>query len=381
MSTPQHIRRGARRSRLALTKHHGRKRRAPRSKRRSAPGTPPGSLIPDPDAGRSLLRYIRYDANGIVEDPDCTADELPALDDRAVLWVDVVGLGDIELIRTLGERFGLHALALEDVVNVHQRTKAEEYGEQVYIVVRMPMPEADGETEQVSIFLAKGLVLTFQENIGDCFEPIRQRIRHGKGRIRTLGSDYLVYSLLDAVIDAYFPVLDACGEALASLEDELVRDPRPYQIEQVHRLKRELLAIRRAVWPARDMLATLLRGELGELAPSTGIYLRDVHDHTVQLIDIVETYREIASGLVDAYLSSQSTKLNEVMKVLTIISTVFLPLTFITGLYGMNFDRSSPWNMPELGWRFGYVFALLLMAIAAAGLIYYFWSRGWLRER
>jgi len=327
------------------------------------------------------VRYIRYDAERVVEEPDCPAEALPAPTDTSVLWVDVVGLGDLDLIRMLGERFGLHDLALEDVVNVHQRTKIEEYAEQIYIVVRMPTPESEAETEQVSIFLSKGLVLTFQERVGDCFEPIRQRIRGGKGRIRGLGADYLVYSLLDSVVDAYFPVLDACGEALASLEDELVRDPRPQQIEQVHTLKRELLAVRRAVWPARDMLATLLRGDLAELKPSTAIYLRDVHDHTVQLIDIVETYREIASGLVDAYLSAQSTRLNEVMKVLTIISTVFLPLTFITGLYGMNFDRHSPWNMPELGWRFGYGFALLLMVGAAIGLVYYFWSRGWLRER
>ncbi len=356
------------------------KRPFPRLKRRDAPGTPPGSLIADPDAQSSSIHYFLFDADQVVEQRNCPATQLPPppLTDQKVLWIDVVGLADSDLIQAIGNSFGLHHLALEDVVNVHQRPKVEEYEDHVYIVLRMASPGTTADTEQVSIFLSKGLVITFQERLGDCFEPVRQRIRQGKGRIRSKPADYLVYALIDATIDGYFPVLDVGGEALAALEDEIVINPKPTHIEHVHNLKRNLLALRRAIWPTRDLLSVILRDDMPLVSDGTRIYLRDVHDHTVQLIDIVETYREIASGLVDAYLSSQSTRLNEVMKLLTIMSTVFLPLTFVTGLYGMNFDTSSPWNMPELGWRFGYVFALLIMAGAGVGLIYLFWRRGWL---
>lgn len=282
------------------------------------------------------------------------------------------------MIQSIGTRFGLHHLALEDVVNVHQRPKVEDYGDHIYIVLRMAIPGPTSDTEQVSIFLSKTVVITFQERAGDSFEPVRQRIRQGKGRIRGEKVDYLVYALIDATVDGYFPALDVGGEALATLEDEVVISPKPEHIEHVHNLKRNLLALRRAIWPTRDLLSTLLRDEFGLVSDATRVYLRDVHDHTVQLIDIIETYREIASGLVDAYLSSQSTRLNEIMKFLTIMATVFLPLTFVTGLYGMNFDTESPWNMPELTWPFGYAFALLIMAGAAVGLLYLFWRRGWI---
>jgi magnesium transporter len=354
----------------------------PSAKRRSRPGSAPGSLITDPAADRSEIHYFRYDSDRIEEQRDCAAGELPpATDsDAAVLWVDVVGLADADLIQSIGTRFGLHHLALEDVVNVHQRPKVEEYDGHLYIVLRMATPGSSSDTEQVSIFLSKTVVITFQERAGDCFDPVRQRIRQGKGRIRGKPADYLVYALIDATVDGYFPVLDAGGEALAALEDEVVIGPRPEHIEHIHSLKRNLLALRRATWPTRDLLSALLRDEFDLVSDATRVYLRDVHDHTVQLIDIIETYREIASGLVDAYLSSQSTRLNEVMKFLTILSTVFLPLTFVTGLYGMNFDTASPWNMPELGWRFGYPFALLIMAGAAVGLLYLFWRRGWIRR-
>jgi magnesium transporter len=357
------------------------KRTFPRLTRRTAPGTAPGSLIPDPQAHSPTIDYLRFDAHQLTEERDCSAAKLPPISADEVLWIDVVGLGDAALIQAMGNRYGLHQLALEDVLNVHQRPKVEDYQDHLYIVLRMATPSTGADTEQVSIFLSKGLVITFQERIGDCFDPIRQRIRQAKGRIRGMGPDYLVYALIDAIVDGYFPVIDAAGEALAALEDDVIIDPKPMHIERLHGLKRDLLSIRRAVWPTRDMLSALLRGDLPFLADATHIYLRDAHDHTVQLIDIVETYREIASGMVDAYLSSQSTKLNEVMKFLTIMSTVFLPLTFVVGLYGMNFDRASPWNMPELGWRLGYPFALLIMAGAAAGLLYVFWRKGWLGRK
>jgi magnesium transporter len=355
-----------------------RKRSFPRLTRRAAPGAAPGSLIPDPQAHSTTIHCLSFEAQRLIEERDCSAADLPFKGAAGVLWIDIVGLGNAELIQAMGDRYGLHQLALEDVLNVHQRPKVEDYEDHLYLVLRMAKSGTGAETEQVSIFLAEGLVMTFQERAGDCFDPIRQRIRQGKGRVRSMPSDYLVYAIIDAIVDGYFPVVDATGEALAALEDDVVIDPQPTHIERLHELKRDLLSIRRAIWPTRDMLSALLRGDLPFLTDETRVYLRDAHDHTVQLIDIVETYREIASGLVDAYLSSQGTKLNEVMKFLTIMSTVFLPLTFVAGLYGMNFDRASPWNMPELGWRLGYPFALLVMAGAAAGLIYLFWRKGWL---
>jgi magnesium transporter len=354
------------------------KRSFPRLIRRTAPGAAPGSLIPDPQAGHPTVHCLSFDAHRLIEERECSAASLPPTIANAVLWIDVVGLGDAELIQAMGDRYDLHQLALEDVLNVHQRPKVEDYDDHLYLVLRMATANAGADTEQVSIFLTDGLVITFQERAGDCFEPIRQRIRLGKGRVRSMSSDYLVYAIIDAVVDGYFPLVDATGEALAALEDDVVLDPRPAHIARLHELKRDLLSIRRAIWPTRDMMSALLRGDLPFLTDATRVYLRDAHDHTVQLIDVVETYREIASGLVDAYLSSQSTKLNEVMKFLTIMSTVFLPMTFVAGLYGMNFDRSSPWNMPELGWRLGYPFALAIMACAAVILIYLFQRKGWL---
>jgi magnesium transporter len=348
-------------------------------KRRSAPGAAPGTLIADPTAARSTIHYWRFNRERCDEKQDCAPESLdPPQGSGDVVWVDVVGLGDTQLIQRIGERFGFHPLALEDVVNLHQRPKVEDYDNHLYLVARMAVPDQGASTEQLSVFLAPGLVLTFQQRAGDCFEPVRERIRRAKGRIRNMPADYLLYALLDAVVDGYFPVLEKYGEILEALESEIITDPKPVCIEQLHNMRRDLLALRRAIWPSRDMLGALLRGDLDFIAESTRIYLRDTHDHTFQLIDIVETYREIATGLMDAYLSSLSTKLNEVMKVLTIMATVFLPLTFITSLYGMNFDRGSPWNMPELGWRFGYAFSLGIMIAAVGGMIYYFWRKGWL---
>ncbi len=274
--------------------------------------------------------------------------------------------------------FGLHRLALEDVLNTHQRPKAEEFDDHIFFVTRMFRPDTAARTEQLSIFLGKDFVLSFQEEHGDCLEPVRERIRKGRGRVRDKRADYLCYVLLDAVVDDYFPVLERYGEKLEALEDEVITRSEPEQIGQLHDLKRELLTVRRSVWPHREMINAVIRDANPLIAEETQLYLRDVYDHTIQLMDIVETYREIASGLVDVYVSSVSAKLNEIMKVLTIISTIFIPLGFIASLYGMNFDRTSAWNMPELGWRFGYAFALLLMGGTVAGLLVYFRRKGWL---
>jgi magnesium transporter len=297
-----------------------------------------------------------------------------------VVWVDVVQFGDAGLIIELGNAFGLHRLALEDAVNTHQRPKVEEYDNYLFIVALMLSEPGIIETEQVAFFLGDGFLVTFQEKPGDCFGKVRDRIGVAQGRLRTSGADYLCYALLDSIIDAYFPALELQGETLEILEDEVITDPVPESVAKLHGMKRDLLLLRRAVWPHREMVNTLLRDEHPLIARDTRPFLRDCYDHTVQLMDIVETYREIASGLVDVYISSVSVKLNEVMKVLTIVATLFMPLGFIASLYGMNFDRQvSPWNMPELTWYYGYPFALSLMACSAGGLIWYVWRKGWLR--
>lgn len=349
-------------------------------KRRTRPGAAPGTMVADPKAQRSAISLFAYGDEQFVERENVSVDDIRAIKGTTPnLWVNIDGLADIDIITELGNLFGLHSLAMEDVVNVHQRPKAEEYDDHVFVVSRMIVAEGDIATEQVSLFLGRDFVLTFQEQPGDCFNPVRDRLRRHKGRIRQSGGDYLAYALIDTVVDAYFPVLEEYGERIEILEDAVVTEPRPELIERVHSMKRDLLGLRRAIWPHREMINALIRDENDLVSDQTRIFLRDCYDHTIQLMDIVETYREIASGLVDVYLSSMSTRLNDIMKVLTIIATIFMPLSFIASLYGMNFDRSvSPWNMPELGWRYGYPFALAIMAISAALLVYYFFREHWI---
>jgi magnesium transporter len=351
-------------------------------KRRSAPGAPPGTLIAPVEAEPTMLDVIAYSPTDCVERTDADFDLVKSMHAQpGVLWVNLIGLDNTGLIAQLADLFGLHQLAVEDVLNLHQRPKIEEFDEHFFIVVRMVGDNDSDETEQVSMFLGDDFVFSIQERPGDCFDPIRERIRKAKGLIRGRGPDYLCYALIDAVVDGYFPVLESLGERLEALEDEVVREPAPDSIERLHDMKRVLLALRRIVWPHRDLLHMLSREEHPLLARTTRVYLRDSYDHTIQLMDILETYRETASGLVDVYISSASAKLNEIMKVLTIIATIFMPLGFIASLYGMNFDRSvSSWNMPELGWRFGYPFALGLMAACVGFLVYYFRRRGWFAQ-
>lgn len=350
------------------------------AKRRTAPGTAPGTLVADPAAHSSSISLIAYGADEVVERDIQSIDELQSINGSApVVWINITGLADIPLIEKLGDIFGIHSLALEDVVNVHQRPKAEEYEDHFFVVMRMMSPGRHIRTEQVSLFVGEGLVLSFQERPGDCFDLVRERVRRKKGRIRQMGADYLAYALIDAVVDAYFPVLEKYGEKLERLEDEVVSKPDPGLVGRVHDMKRDLLSLRRAIWPHREMVNSLIRDETTLVTDQTRLYFRDCYDHTIQLMDIVETYREIASGLVDIYLSSMSTRLNDIMKMLTIIATIFIPLSFIASLYGMNFDRTvSAWNMPELGWRYGYVFVLLLMAAVGGGMMAYFIRKGWI---
>ncbi|MCW1931127.1 magnesium/cobalt transporter CorA [Pararhodobacter zhoushanensis] len=341
-------------------------------RRRSPPGTPPGTLTADPDAGETRVRAIRFNAEGVSED-----DSLAPCAPGSILWLNIDGLADTDLLQKIGTSFGLHPLALEDVVNVHQRPKAEEYEAHQFIVLRMPEPGQDGlHTEQVSIFLGDGFVITVQEHAGDVFDPVRTRLRNPLGQMRKRGADYLCYALVDAAIDAYFPVLEALGEKLEQLEDTVVFDPDAVDMGDIHVLKRELMSIRSAILPMRDVVATLQREETQRFSDNTRLYLRDCQDHAVQLIETIQTYREIATGLVDILLSSQSNRANEVMQVLTLIATIFIPLTFIVGVYGMNFD-----DMPELHWRYGYPAVMGIMGLIAVVLAIWFYRKGWLGRR
>ena len=365
------------------TKHvaRTRKRRRPRFRRRTPPGALPGTVAVDPAASRPVIQVMTYGPGQFAEQEVKDVEAVARLrGSAAVTWVNVEGLGDAGTIERLGAIFGLHALALEDVVNAHQQAKVEDYGDHLFIVARMINAGPHPETEQVSLFLGKNFVLTFQERPGDCLGPVRERLRKAKGRIRQLGADYLAYALLDAVVDAYFPVLEQYGETLDKLDDEISTQTARVAVTQIHDLRSDLLLMRRVIWPLRDMVSALARDPNPLVTSETRVFLRDCYDHTVQIIDLVETSREMCSDLRDFYLSAVNNRMSEVMKVLTVIATTFIPLTFIAGLYGMNFDpQVSSWNMPELRWHYGYPLTLAIMLAVATWQIVFFWRRGWLR--
>lgn len=347
-----------------------------------APGTMPGTLAIEPNAPHPVIFLIDYcDDNAVRIKIDQPEDCAPHLDTESVSWVDVQGLGSEDVLLRLGKVFDLHPLMLEDVVNVPQRPKVEEYPDQLLLIVRMATLKEDGRSftsEQVSFILGKNHLLTVQEEPEyDCFGPVRDRIRTNRGIIRCQKVDYLAYSLIDAIIDGFFPVLEAYGEIIEALEEEVVSNPNRQTLQKIHDLKRELLGLRRAVWPQRDAINSLIRDGNPLISPEVRIYLRDCYDHIVQVLDMIETYRELASSLMDIYVSSVGNKMNEVMKVLTIISTIFIPLTFIAGVYGMNFDTNQPGNMPELEQPYAYVICWAVMIAIAAGLIFFFQRRGW----
>jgi magnesium transporter len=351
--------------------------------RRPPPGSAPGTIIAPPKGGpRPSLHLMAYGPDKILEQSPETVDQMGrAPRGTRVTWLDVQGLGDVEVIRALGARFGLHPLAIADIIHVEQRPKVETYDAHLFIVVRMPHLGERVSTEQVSLIVGKDFVVTFQERPGDCFDLVRQRLALAASRLRQNGADYLGYALTDAIVDSYFPVLEHFGEQIERLEHDVLNQPDPTTITRIHDVKRDLLELRRAIWPQRELVNALLREDTPFFQPSTRLYLRDCADHAFQLMDVVEIHREIASGLVDLYLSSLSARMNEIMKVLTIIATIFIPLGFIAGVYGMNFDTSiSPFNMPELHWRFGYPIVLGAMAALALGMLGYFWRRGWLGE-
>ncbi|MBI5862972.1 MAG: magnesium/cobalt transporter CorA [Planctomycetes bacterium] len=361
--------------------HAKRRRHKAAFSRRTPPGAPPGVLVGDPSAPRPQITVFGLSAAGHEETEIRNTEAIPALLQRwPFVWINVDGLGDAGLVQELGAMFDLHRLALEDVLHVHQRAKAESYADVLFVVAPMPMPGRGWEVEQLSLFVGRNFLITFQERPGgDCLEQVRVRLRAGLGRARCLAPGYLMYALLDAAIDHYFPLLEEVGERLDALEGDILGRPRRDVVQRILDVKRDLRSVRRAVWPLRDALNTLLRDPNPLVADETRVYLRDCHDHVVQIIDLLENYRELAGGLTDIYLSNLSNSTNEIMKVLTIISTLFIPLTFIVGVYGMNFATDkSPWNMPELGWYYGYPFVLALMAAIALGLFGFFIRKGWI---
>ncbi len=353
----------------------------PRIRRRTAPGAKPGTVSIPPGAGPTTIRAIAYDKDRCIEQEIDDPGELQALLNQwPVVWVDVVGLGTETTLRKLAQMFHMHPLAIEDVVHVHQRAKVDTYDENLYCVLRIPDTSNVQITEQLSLLLGRNYVVTFQERPGDNFDLVRAGLRHEHSVTRQgVRPDYLAYRLIDASIDAYFPVLEALGDRLDSLDERTAAGDGQEAFAELHAVKRELLMLRRAIWPLRDSISELRSEVTPFITDATRVYLRDCYDHSVQLIDLLESYRDIAGDVRDFYLSSISIRMNAIMKTLTVIATIFLPLSFIAGVYGMNFNTEvSPWNMPELNWRYGYLFALALMAAVAAGMLLNFKWRGWL---
>jgi magnesium transporter len=347
----------------------------PRHYHADRPGSSPGTLAPRSDEP-PRIQLFDYDAAGYEQVEQITPGAIaPYLDEHSVTWIDVQGLGHVPTLEAIGEIFQLHPLTLEDIANVPQRPKVEEHADHLLLITHLVRLDCSPPcmNEQISFILGPHYLLSIQEEPEhDCFEPVRSRIKSGNGRSRKMGADYLLYALLDSVIDSFFPVLETYGEQLELLEDEVVANPSRQTLAQIHRMKRELLALRRTIWPQRDAVNALIRDESDLISPEVRIYLRDCYDHTVQLLDIVEMYREVASNLMDVYLSSISNKMNEIMKFLTVMSSIFIPLTFIVGVYGMNFE-----NMPELRTRSGYFICWAVMITIAIALVSFFWRKGW----
>lgn len=351
-------------------------------KRFHKPGTAPGTLRSPETTGTGPVRItvMDYSPDRLVEKKIERVEDLEQFcESPTVTWINVEGLGDVGVVEKIGKLFNLHPLALEDVLNCGQRPKLEDYGTYHFLVMRsLFFKENELQTEQISFFLAGNFVITFQEVPGDSFEAVRERIRRGKGMIRKAGPDYLAYALVDALVDEFFPVLEQYGERIEELENEVVAQPSRETIQEIHKIKRDLLLLRRAAWPERDVINAMQREESDVIRPETQVFLRDCYDHTIQVIDMIETFRDLSSGMLEVYLSSTSNRLNEVMKVLTIISTIFIPLNFIAGVYGMNFNTEvSPLNMPELHWYFGYPAVLTVMALVGGLLVAYFRRKGW----
>lgn len=355
----------------------GKQRRLAKSNVGSAPGT----IISSPNAQTTAVRGLPLVGGGgavAISDIQHLKEFCSEQADGGA-WIDVRGLADAKLIAQIGEVFALHPLVIEDVANIAQRPKAEIHDDDyIVVVMREPCGGPPFDSEQVAIVFGPNFVLTFQERASDIFDPVRKRVIEGSRAMNDIGAPYLGYALLDAVVDSYFPILEGYGELSETLEQTVIEEPDPTRITEIHLLKRELQSMRRALWSQREAIAVLSRGDTKLIPDALKIYLRDCSDHSFQLLDMVEVYREISQGLVDLHLSSISNRMNEIMKVLTIISMIFLPMSFLTGLYGMNFVTTSPYNLPELKWEFGYFWALGLMISSAGGMLLFFWRKGWI---
>lgn len=341
-------------------------------------GQPPGTLIYTGNrVGEFKIVCILYDSKEYRElEIEDVEECLPSKDSSKVMWLDLVGLHRVDVIEKIGRLYNIHPLVLEDIVNVNQRPKVEYFDEYIFLVVKtLTYNEASQsiESEQVAMILGKNFVLTFRETENGIFEPVRKRLRNNKGIIRKNGADYLLYALIDVIVDNYFVVLETLGGEIENLEDKVIFEPSPETVQKIHRLKRNLIEVRKTIWPLREALNGLYKGDSNLISKKTSPYFRDVYDHTVQIIETVETLRDMISGLLDVYLSSISNRTNEVMKVLTIIATIFIPLTFIAGIYGMNFKY-----MPELEWKYGYPAVLLVMLFIAVIEVIYFKKKKWL---
>ena len=348
-------------------------------KRSEKAGLPPGTLVyvGEKKVEKVKITIMDYDETQITEKEAANIEEcFPFKDKPTVTWINIDGLHEVDIIEKLGNYFGLHPLLQEDILNTEQRPKLEESENYIFFVLKMIFSvDEDEETkaEQVSLILGHNFVISFQEREGDVFNSVRDRIRKSKGRIRRVGADYLAYALLDAIVDGYFSVLENVGEKIENTEHQLTTNPGTQTLQLIRKLKNEMIFLRKSVWPLRELISGFLRLETSLVQQSTVVYIRDVYDHTIQVIDTIESYRDMISGMLDIYLSSISNKMNEVMKVLTIFASIFIPLTFVAGVYGMNFE-----NMPELKWQWGYFGLLGFMAVIGISLIFYFKRKKWL---
>lgn len=346
---------------------------------RKKPGLTPGSLVytGEQKVERTRIRIMQYDSEEFEEtELDSIEDALLYLDNNRITWLNIDGLHEIEIIEKIGQKCEFHPLALEDILSTAQPPKMDDF--ETYLIIILKMLSCDDKDnslniEQLSLILGSNYVITFQERPGDYFDPIRDRIRRGRGRIRRMGPDYLAYALVDVMVDHYFHILDQFGEKIEVLEEDMIVNPEPSTLQEIHRLKKDVIYLRKSVWPLREIILKLVRGEIDLVKENTIIYLRDVYDHTIQVMETIETFRDLLAGLQDLYLSSVSNKMNEVMKVLTIIATIFIPITFVAGIYGMNFK-----NMPELEWGWGYPFAWFLILCISLIMVVYFKTKKWL---
>jgi magnesium transporter len=341
-------------------------------------GLPPGTLlhIGSVRSEEIKIKMLCYNCNDWSEtEIDSIDDIINYKDTENICWIHSSGVHIVKIIEKIGTIFKIHPLVLEDIVNTNQHPKLEENEDYVYVILKMIHCDENKkiEFEQVSIIVGKNYILSFQENDNDIFKQIRDRIKSTPGKIRAKGADYLAYALLDCIVDYYYVALEYLGERIEVLEDQVMLDPKPEVLKEIHGLKNEMLFVRKAVWPLREIINALARGDSTLFQKDTLIYLRDIYDHMIQVIDSIEMYRDMVTGMLDIYISSISYRTNEVMKVLTIIATIFIPLTFIVGLYGMNFKY-----MPELEWEWGYPAILCIMALISLGMIHYFRKKKWL---